>query len=73
MTACVVPDLKRCKKISPELDRDGMSSSGLISGLAPDLKQVRIYVVPSQTSPDLHHSSLLLIVFHTVLFTVSSS
>jgi hypothetical protein len=34
-----------------------MSSSGLISGLAPDLKQVRIYVVPSQTSPDLRHNS----------------
>ena len=36
-----------------------MSSSGLISGLAPDLKQVRIYVVPSQTSPDLYAITLI--------------
>ena len=34
-----------------------MSSSGLIFGLAPDLKQVRIYAVPSQTSPELRHNS----------------
>ena len=34
-----------------------MSSSGLICGLDPDLKQVRIYAVPSQTSPELRHNS----------------
>ena len=37
-----------------------MSSSGLIFGLAPDLKQVRIYAVPSQTSPELRHNSPIL-------------
>ena len=38
-----------------------MSSSGLIFGLAPDLKPVRIYAVPSQTSPELRHNSILVV------------